>query len=103
MTYRNLIKNKIQHVFSVLFDSCSIKRQLTDTSSERTRSKLASYMTDEPCVDCNGQKLNRAVSMVTVGNITLPELSSCSVLESLATVQRWRSDIIDPVWSELDR
>ena len=80
-----------------------LKRQLTDTSSERTRSKLASYMTDEPCVDCNGQKLNRAVSMVTVGNITLPELSSCSVLESLATVQRWRSDIIDPVWSELDR
>jgi len=80
-----------------------LQRQLTDTSSERTRSKLASYMIDEPCTDCEGRKLNRATSMVTVGNITLPALSSCSVLESLATVQRWRTENIDSVWSELER
>jgi len=80
-----------------------LQRQLTDTSSERTRSRLASYMTDEPCVECNGRKLNKATSMVTIGNTTLPDLSSCSVLESLATVQRWRTTKIDPIWSDLGR
>ena len=34
MTYRNLIKNKIEHVFGVLFDSLSIERKLTDTQME---------------------------------------------------------------------
>ena len=43
-----------------------LRRTYTDTSSNRTRSRLTSYMTDEPCTDCGGRKLNRAVSMVTV-------------------------------------
>ena len=34
MTYGNLIKNKIQHVFGVLFDSLSIERKLTDSQKE---------------------------------------------------------------------
>ena len=49
-----------------------LRRTYTDTSSNRTRSRLTSYMTDEPCPDCKGQKLNNAVSMVTVGGISLP-------------------------------
>ena len=34
MTYGNLIKNKIQHVFGLLFDSLSIERKLTDAQME---------------------------------------------------------------------
>ena len=34
MTYGNLIKNKIQHVFSFWFDSLSIERKLTDAQME---------------------------------------------------------------------
>ena len=34
MTYENLIKNKIQHVFGILFDSLSIERKLTDAQME---------------------------------------------------------------------
>ena len=34
MNYRNLIKNKIQHVFDSLFDSLLIKRKLTDAQME---------------------------------------------------------------------
>ena len=34
MTYRNLIKNKIQNVFGGLFDTLSIKRKLTDAQME---------------------------------------------------------------------
>ena len=60
-------------------------------------------MTDEPCSDCNGRKLNRAVSGVTVGSTTLPGISSCSVLEALATVQHWRIGGLDDTWERLDR
>ena len=34
MTYENLIKNKIQHVFGGLFDTLSIWRKLTDAQME---------------------------------------------------------------------
>ena len=34
MTYGNLIKNKIQHVFAGLFDTFSIERKLTDAQME---------------------------------------------------------------------
>ena len=55
-------------------------------------------MNDEPCPDCKGQKLNDAVSKVIVGGISLPAISSCSVLEALAVVQYWRAGELDQTW-----
>jgi excinuclease ABC subunit A len=80
-----------------------LNRTYTDTSSDRTRSRLTSYMTDEPCLDCNGQKLNPAVSEVIVGGVSLPEISACSVLEALAVVQKWRLDDNLETWEKLGR
>ena len=80
-----------------------IRRTYTETSSDRTRSRLASYMTDEHCTDCNGRKLNNAVSGVTVGDVTLPNFSSCSVIEALAVVQNWRLGQVDETWDKLER
>ena len=80
-----------------------LNRTYTDTSSDRTRSRLTSYMTDEPCLDCNGQKLNPAVSGVIVGGVSLPEISACSVLEALAVVQKWRLDENAETWKKLGR
>ena len=80
-----------------------LRRTYTDTSSDRTRSRLTSYMNDEPCPECNGQKLNEAVSRVTVGGVSLPDISFCSVLEALAVVQHWRLGGLDDTWDKLDR
>tara|TARA_B100001996_G_scaffold71520_1_gene52462 strand:- start:1457 stop:3391 length:1935 start_codon:yes stop_codon:yes gene_type:complete len=80
-----------------------LQRTYTDTSSDRTRSRLSSFMTDEPCSECEGRKLNRAVSGVTVGDVSLPGISSCSVLEALATVQRWRLGHLDDTWERIER
>ncbi|MDE0913008.1 MAG: excinuclease ABC subunit UvrA [Candidatus Poseidoniales archaeon] len=80
-----------------------IRRTYTDTASDRTRSRLASYMTDEHCLECNGRKLNRAVSGVIVGGVSLPAFSACSVLEALAVVQRWRLGALDETWDKLER
>ena len=60
-------------------------------------------MNDEPCTECNGDKLNEAVGRVTVGDINLPGISRCSVLEALAVVQHWRLGGLDDTWEKLDR
>ena len=43
MTYRNLIKNKIQHAFGGLFDSLSIERKLTDAQMECMQFGICDY------------------------------------------------------------
>jgi len=43
MTYKNLIKNKIQHVYGSLFDSLSIERKLTDAQMECIQFGICDY------------------------------------------------------------
>ena len=43
MTYINLIKNKIQHVFVSFFDSLSIERKLTDAQMECMQFGICDY------------------------------------------------------------
>ena len=43
MTFGNLIKNKIQHVFSGLFDTLSIRRKLTDAQMEFMQFGICDY------------------------------------------------------------
>ena len=43
MTYKNLIKNKIQHVFDALFDSLSIERKITDAQMESMQFGICDY------------------------------------------------------------
>jgi len=80
-----------------------IRRTYAETSSDRTRSRMTSFMNDEPCPECKGQKLNNAVSKVIVGGVSLPAISSCSVLEALAVVQHWRAGELDGTWEKLGR
>ena len=43
MTYGNLIKNKIQYIFSSLFDTSSIERKLTDDQMECMQLGICDY------------------------------------------------------------
>ena len=43
MTYVNLIKNKIQHVFEALFDKLIIERKLTDNDMEYMQFGIYNY------------------------------------------------------------
>ena len=43
MTYRNLIKNKIQHAFGSLFETLSIERKLTDAQMECMQFGICDY------------------------------------------------------------
>ena len=81
-----------------------LMRTYRETDSERNRSRLQSYMVDQPCVNCNGQKLNKAVRSVTIGGLSLPQLSSATVLEALLILQKWRLGNLDEeTWQKLNR
>ena len=43
MTYGNLIKNKIQHAFSSLFETLSIQRKQTDAQMECMQFGICDY------------------------------------------------------------
>ena len=44
MTYGNLIKNKIQHAFSDLFNTLSIERKLTNNQMECMQFGICDYL-----------------------------------------------------------
>ena len=64
-----------------------LQKTYTETTSDRTRSRLIACMSDEPCPDCNGEKLNPASRMVTVGGKRLPEICSASVHDALGIIR----------------
>ena len=67
-----------------------LQKTYTETSSDRTRSRLIACMNDEPCSACNGEKLNPAASMVTVGGKRLPEIGAASVHDALDIIKSMR-------------
>ena len=69
-----------------------LERAYTETTSDRTRNRLISCMTDLDCPECKGEKLNAAARFVTVGGIRLPEVSSCSVHDALCLVRAWQPE-----------
>ena len=64
-----------------------LQKTYTETTSERTRSRLISCMNDEDCPDCSGEKLNAAARMVTVGGKRLPEIGAASVHDALEIIR----------------
>ena len=81
-----------------------LERTFTETTSERTRNRLLSYMTDEPCLSCNGAKLNPAVRGVFVGGTNLPSFNAASILDAIAIIQIWSTGTTDPAfWDEIER
>ena len=70
-----------------------LKRTYTETTSNRTRSKLLACMVDEDCPTCHGEKLNAAARAVTVGDIRLPEFNQASVHEAKTMLQSWHEKL----------
>jgi len=69
-----------------------LQKTYTETSSDRTRNRLIACMNDEDCTACNGEKLNDAARMVTVGNKRLPEIGNASVFDALQIIRSFRGE-----------
>ena len=66
-----------------------IERQYRETDYDGTRNRISSFMVDFPCDGCNGKQLNKAARLVTIGQTTLPELSTMTVLDAKDKIFDW--------------
>ena len=57
----------------------NMQRRYHDTDSSVVREELAKYMNQQPCPDCDGQRLNRAARHVYIEEETLPQISAMPI------------------------
>ena len=59
-----------------------IERKLSETESESVSEKLEAYMREIPCPICKGARLRPEVLAVTVGGLSIAELSDLSIVDA---------------------
>ncbi|MHA6203996.1 excinuclease ABC subunit UvrA [Dyella soli] len=84
----------------------NMERRYKETESPAVREELAKYISDQPCPDCHGQRLNRSARNVFVADHALPSLTSRSIDDSLAffeklTLSGWRGEIAVKIIKEI--
>jgi len=65
-----------------------INRLFRQTHSEYTRRWYASFMSEQPCPDCQGARLRPEARAVTVGGKTITDVSQMAIDQALAWVKR---------------
>ena len=63
----------------------NLERRYRETESDAVREELAKYLSNKPCPECHGERLNRTARHVYVADTRLPEITSFSIREGL----RW--------------
>lgn len=78
-TYNNDRGNKKvkEHTFEGIIPN--MQRRYHDTDSSVVREELAKYMNQQPCPDCNGERLNRAARHVYIAEQTLPQITAMPI------------------------
>ena len=61
----------------------NIERRYKETQSMSMRWELESYMSEHPCPSCKGRRLKKEVLAVTVGGISIADLSEMSILKNI--------------------
>ncbi len=85
----------------------NLERRYSETQSEYIKQELETYMSNTPCPDCGGRRLKPASLAVTVGGISIAELSEMTVLcarEFLRTLELSETHrmIGEQIFKELD-
>jgi excinuclease ABC subunit A len=62
----------------------NLERRYRETESMAVREELAKYLSDKPCPDCKGERLNRAARHVFVAGRSLPQVTGLSVKDAEA-------------------
>ncbi len=64
----------------------NMKRRYAETNSESVKEEIEECMSEIPCKDCKGRRLNPAALAVTVGGIDIIKFTEKSVTEALAFI-----------------
>ncbi|WP_051884905.1 excinuclease ABC subunit UvrA [Lysobacter antibioticus] len=84
----------------------NLERRYRETESAAVREELAKYISQRPCPDCGGARLNRAARNVFVAERPLPELVVLPVDEALQFFKTlelpgWRGEIAVKIVKEI--
>ncbi|MGH8176695.1 MAG: excinuclease ABC subunit UvrA [Steroidobacter sp.] len=84
----------------------NLQRRYRETESIAVREELAKYLSNQPCPECGGTRLNRAARNVFVAERTLPELSRLAVGDALRFSRElrlpgWRGEIAAKIVKEI--
>ena len=72
---------KRRHPFAGVIPN--LERRYRETDSRIVREELAKYISDKPCPDCHGQRLNTAARHVFVADTNLPTISGWPIQRCL--------------------
>ena len=61
----------------------NLERRYRETESMAVREELSKYLSNQPCPDCGGSRLNRAARNVFVAEQDLPDITSMAVCDAL--------------------
>ncbi len=86
----------------------NLERRYRETESSAVREELAKYVSERPCVECGGARLNRASRNVFVADKPLPEISKMPIDVGLAffgsmTLPGWRGEIASKIVKEISQ
>nr|WP_298126187.1 excinuclease ABC subunit UvrA [uncultured Pseudoxanthomonas sp.] len=84
----------------------NLERRYRETESPAVREELAKYISDRPCPDCQGARLNKSARNVFVADRPLPSLVVLPVDEALAFFRSldlpgWRGEIATKIVKEI--
>ncbi|WP_116812470.1 excinuclease ABC subunit UvrA [Steroidobacter cummioxidans] len=84
----------------------NLERRYRETESVAVREELAKYLSNQPCPDCAGSRLNRAARNVFVAERSLPDLSKLAVADALSfssdlKLEGWRGEIAGKIIKEI--
>ncbi len=84
----------------------NLERRYRETESVAVREELSKYLSNQPCPDCGGTRLNRAARNVFVAERSLPELARLAVSDALSfssdlKLEGWRGEIAGKIVKEI--
>ncbi|HSG14360.1 MAG TPA: excinuclease ABC subunit UvrA [Gaiellaceae bacterium] len=84
--YRNRMGRKRQYTMAFEGLVNNLQRRYRETDSSQQRERIEEYMSFRPCPGCNGARLKPEVLAVTIGGLSIHELTKLSVTSALRFV-----------------
>jgi excinuclease ABC subunit A len=84
----------------------NLERRYRETESAAVREELSKYISERPCQDCGGARLNRSARNVFVGETPLPQVAILPIDEALTFFAQlqlpgWRGEIALKIVKEI--
>jgi excinuclease ABC subunit A len=84
----------------------NLERRYRETESQAVKEELAKFISERPCPDCGGARLNKSARNVFVADRSLSQITQLPVDESLAffsqlTLAGWRGEIAAKIVKEI--